>query len=505
MKKLISIVIALTMSFSLISCSGKTSESNSGSQSGSGSGQITIITPDKTNGKMGMKSWEKSRQDEFDAENPNIKVDRRVSATADPKKNVQAIINNLNNEMSAYTLLTANSYSYAKTVYQTGLTEDWSKYLTEEELSSFDPEIIEAFRSTDGAITGIPCSIEYPMLGFNRKHLRSEHVKEALGVDPSADNANEQVEAIIDNIKTWDDYYQVAKALSGTYAISGDVKTVSGYGGYLTDYYIGFGVWEASNGYSTAKQNADGTISFDLNNQCTIETLEFLQKMKREDIIKHDVYLEYTDFFGKIFSSEIASFIFYPSWSADWFEPNGIYASDVKVINIPMGPSIENLVERKKNGENVEVPKTNTCFAIAYVLNARASEEQKKAAVKYALYMYSKEAWTSKLEFAVEEVIPVVNCPPYILNDDYKNEYLYANVPEDWKASLNNSMANKYVFNYNSDGFISFINSLLPGIVKGSDGSGTYNTTDAIKARLNQMNTIVYNEWLTAYNNKVKK
>ena len=497
MKKILTIILTLLLTLSSVfvftACGGN--------DSGKDDGKVTIYVVDKTDGKAGMNKWLKNKQDAFAKAHPEIVVEHKTNPTTDPKENVQAVINNLNIQETAYTILVTNNNTYARTVYNAGVTEDWTKYLSNETLSLYNQEVLSGYTANDGALVGIPNTLELPLLGFNRKILQSTQVKINLGIDPSASDANNQVEQIIDNIKTWDDFLQVAKKLSGTYKVSGDERNVSGYGGYLTDYYIGLGVWNVANGYTTTKQNKDGTIDYDLTNTETVETIEFLRKLKSEGALTHDANLGYQDFFNKIFSYQIASFIYYPSWADSWFEPNGIYASDIKVINLPYGPSVERKMESKKTDNTVVVPKTNTCFSIGFVLNKRASEAQKKAAAVYIEYMYGKSAWEDRIDYAKDSGLPVVNVPAFNFSTEYMKNEIFANIPNDWVKALENSVQSSFSFDLNSDGFIDYLYSATPDLVANSK----YSTREAIIQQLGVLNSRIENEFFKDYNEQYKK
>ena len=496
LKKAITLTMGLMMAFSVAACGGGSESSSSGGGSGD---TVKIIVPDLITSKKGLNTWVLERQEAFAKEYPNIEVEYKSNPTTDPAKNIQAMITNLSNEAMAYTLLIANSNTYARTVFQSGLTEDMSKYLTDAEIAAYDQKVLSGYYNGD-KLVGIPYRQEFPLLGFNRKHLQSDYVKEQFGIDPSAPDANAQVEAKIDAIKTWDDFLEVAKKLSGTYAVSGSNVTVSGYGGYLTDYYIGLGVWNVANGYNTVTQYESGKMDIDMTNTQTVETLEFLQKLKNEGALTHNTNLGYQAFFQEIFQNKIASFIYYPTWATSWFEPNGIFASDVKVINIPYGPSIEALKEQAKTDSSVKVPSTNVNFSLSYVLNSRATEEQKKAAITYINYMNNEEAVRDKFEFAYDNMVSMLTVPAYSFDDDYLANTVFANVPNDWKSALTNSIRDYYVFDQNSDAFIQYVATAVPGIVAGQDSSGTYNTRELLINRLTSLNGTIYSQFLNGYN-----
>ncbi len=494
--KVLTLSLCTTIVFGCVACGGG---KESASDSGTSTQKVKIVVPDLITGKKGLNAWELQRQEEFKKAYPNIEVEYKSNPTTDPAKNIQAMITNLSNQEMAYTLLKANSNTYARTVYQSKLTCDVSKYMTAEQIAEYDSSVLSGYYDGN-ALVGLPFRQEFPLLGFNRKHLQSEYVKTQLGIDPAAADANEQVEAKIDAIETWDDFLEIAKKLSGTYAVSGKNVTVSGYGGYLTDYYIGLGVWNVANGYNTVTQHESGKMDIDMTNTQTVETLEFLQKLKNEGALTHNTNLGYTDFFNQIFQNKIASFIYYPTWATSWFEPNGIFASDVKVINIPYGPSIAALKEKAKTDSTVKVPSTNVNFSLSYVLNSRATEEQKQAAITYVMFMHGEEAVHDKIEFAKENMVSMLTVPPYPFDDTYLSDTLFANVPSDWKKSLTASIKDYYVFNQNSDAFIQYIATAVPGIVNGKDGSGTYNTRESLLNRLTSLNGTIYSQFLNGYN-----
>lgn len=501
-KKILTLALSLLLVFSVAACGNKKDSTDNGGQGG----KTTIYVGDRVTSKEGFGAFNLQMQAEFAAAHPEINVVHKDPLSSDPKKNVQNVINNLNNSELAYTILTCNNNTYARTVYQTGMTANWLDYLTEDQLAEYDQNVLAGFYSK-GGLVALPQSVSYPMLGFNKKHLRSSYVKKQVLGENYANNyteaeANKAVEAEVDKIETWADFKAFAEKLTGKYIVNSVETNVSGYGGWFTDYYIGQGYWNLSNGYTTAVQNDDNTITFNLNNTSMVETLEFLQGMKNDGIIKQNAYLEYSDFFQKIFRYEIASFIFYPEWSTGWFEPNGIYASDIKIIPIPYGPSIEKLKE-----QNAEVPATNPMVSVCFVLNGdeNISEEAKRAAATYMTFMNSKEAWERRLAYAAEEGIPTIEFPPYEIDPDLLDSTIYATMPLDWKTAISKSSSNATLFDIDSDSFISYINAALPGIINGEDSSGKYDTREKIQGRLTSLTNLVYDEWLTAYNNKVRK
>ena len=496
-KKTLALVMGATMLFGMTAC-------GNGDGGGGDGGKVKIIVPDLVVGNKGLNGWTKSRQQQFAVDYPNIQVEYKSNPTADPDKNVQAMMTNLSNPKNAYTLLIANSNTYARTVYGSGLTENLAPYMTAEQLADYNPTVLQGYYSGD-KLVGLPFRQEFPLLGFNRKHLQSNYVKQAFGqaygFDHTADDANAKVEEVIDNIKTWDDFKAVAKLLSGTYDILGSNVPVSGYGGFLTDYYIGLGVWNIANGYNSVTQHESGKIDIDLTNQQTIETLQFLQSLKTEGALTHDVNLGFTAFFNSIYQNKIASFIYYPSWATSQFEPNGISSNDIKVINVPYGPSIEALKEQAKTDSTVVVPNTNANFSLGYVLNSKATEEQKQAAITYITYMNGKEATEEKFQYANLFGIKMFTVPAFNFSDEYMNTTVFSNVPADWKGALTNAVKNSYVVNQDNDSFMmNYVSTAVPGIVAGDNNTSN---RDGLVSKLQELNGLVYTMYLNAYNNKI--
>lgn len=470
MKRFIAILLGLLTLLTVCACGNRESDN----------GKVKITVDDFTDGSVGLDIWVKERQDLFDEQYPDIEVEHVARIVGDASKNVQSVINNLSTQSGAATVIQMNANNYVRTVYVSGLTADWTPYLSEEMKQSFDETVLEGFKKGD-EITGLPYQQEFPLLAFNRKHLRAQNISDEE----------------IDTIKTWDDFLPIAKKLSGTYTVAGSTVNVSGYAGQINDYYT-MGIWNIANNYQTVTQNQDETIEVNLDNQSSVETYQFLQTLKSEGAMTLNTNTSFTDYFNAIFQNRVASFIYYPSWSAVWFEPQGIRASDIKVINMPLGPSA---VQARENGEEIA---TNANFTQGYVLNARASEEQKQAAATYMEFMLSHEAWESRIQFAKDENIPMLVVPPYKYTDQELNDNLFTNIPEDWKSSLINSIKNPYIYMADSDAFINYVAPHIPGIVNGSDSYGNYDSAQSIAERLQALENTIYSEWLNAYNQQVK-
>ena len=114
--------------------------------------------------------------------------------------------------------------------------------------------------------------------------------------------------------------------------------------------------------------------------------------------------------------------------------------------------------------------------------------------------MNSEEAVRDKFEFAYENMVSMLTVPAYSFDDDYLRETVFANVPQDWQGALMNSMKDYFVFDQNSDAFIQYIATAVPGIVAGKDGSGTYNTRELLIERLTSLNGTIKSQFLDGYN-----
>ena len=301
-----------------------------------------------------------------------------------------------------------------------------------------------------------------------------------------------QIDEILDGISTWDDFYNIVKLLAGNYDAlgTGTKYDISGYAGYYNDYYLGFGVWFIANGYGLATQNADGTIDVNLSDDSAVEAIEFLQKMYADGTTKTQASILFDEYFNTIYQNRIASFIYYPTW-ADSFRAKGIYASDVKVINIPAGPT----------AQETQNTKINPSFCLNYVLNKNATEEQKKAAAKYLLFMYDSAAYEAKIDYQYEEGVESFLLPPTKFTDNYLKEKILSTAPADWENSIVNAVNNLYVLKCDMDGWIHYVNTDLPALIK----KDTVYTGDALRTQLDALTGRIYEKSLNRYNRNHQK
>jgi hypothetical protein len=105
-----------------------------------------------------------------------------------------------------------------------------------------------------------------------------------------------------------------------------------------------------------------------------------------------------------------------------------------------------------------------------------------------------------KFAFAKENMVSMLTVPAYSFDDTYLTETVFANVPNDWKSALTNSMRDYHVFDQNSDAFIQYVATAVPGIVEGKDGNGSYNTRELLVNRLTVLNGTIYSQFLNGFN-----
>ena len=493
MKKILTKMLSVCFAISFVGMTACGGGNNSGGGSGSQNDVVTIKIGDMVSSTTGLDGLTYNRQQAFSAANPNIKVIHVDPVVSDSTKTTQEIVEEINTD-DACTLMSTTAPNYARSLYQMGLIEDFKKYMTDEEIYDLNPNIVEMLTSSSGAMTGYPTTLETPLIGFNRKHLRSEYVrKQFLGDNYNADNALELIEAEIDNVKTWDDYKKVLEKLTGNYVVDFVQTDVSGYGGYYTDYYLGIGIWLISNGYGITSQNADNTIEVNLNEKTTIETINYLQGLAQDGIAKLNTSIGFLEFYNQIFQNKVASFIYYPAWSS-WFQQNAMYADDIKVINMPYGPSVEARIEA---GETVVA--TNASFANTWVMNKNATDAQKKAAVKYLTYMYGYEAVEQKYDYILENNIEIFSLPALRLEEEYINDTILAIAPEDWREKILTSMNNLFILRTDTDVWRTYISSDVPTLLKKDSNY----LGDKLTERLVFLTNRIKTEWLDFYNNKV--
>ena len=172
-----------------------------------------------------------------------------------------------------------------------------------------------------------------------------------------------------------------------------------------------------------------------------------------------------------------------------------MYADDIKVINIPYGPSVAADIEAGKT------VKTNPSFSNTWVMNKNATDAEKRAAVTYMLYMYSEEAMEEKYEYILENDIETFSLPALNINDEYMENTILEAAPKDWKSSIMVALDNLFVLKPDTDAWRTYISSDVPSLLK----KDTEYRGDALANRLKTLTDRIKTEWLNTYNAEITK
>lgn len=435
--------------------------------------EVSIVVDDLVEDKIGFNNWLQKRQKEFDAAYPKIEVKHVAEVSTDSFNQLKSVRDTFSVVSPATpTILKVNTNEYARQLYYEGYIKPFTAPINEwSEKDDIRANILDGY-TYNGEIVGFPITLETPLLGFNKTILKER--RQALA------EIGQQYDAL--RIETWEDYREIAKAL--TYRNESGTQ-IAGMGMTTQDYYQSFGVWAIANGFDGVIQNDDGTVDIDWeNNVSMIETLQHFAKMKQDGSIAYNIDVNITTYFGYIWRGNIASFTYYPEW-ATWFAQNNLDSDNIDIYPFPVGENAKK--------ENIEV--NSPIFTIGYVANAKASDEQVAAAAKYIEFMYGKEAWDSKINFAYENMIQFVTYPALTSVDLDK---IYEDLSENWINAIEYVMQHMYVGKVNTVGYITDIRSALSDLVQ--DPSET-----AINSQLATLENTTKLSWLNAYNQNVKK
>lgn len=425
-----------------------------GSDINGGTKKIYITVADRPSSQNGINRWYVARQEAFRkqyGENIELKTIQDPTAGGDDIKGFESVVNTLT-PSDAPTLLPVPGNNTARTIAMTGLIQDYTPYVSfYKDYEDINEDALNSL-TIDGKLYGMPTSIDVPMLGFSVKVLRQIAVDKYTDKDyPDATERNalraQFVQDMTDEImaiKTWEGYKEVAKQLTTT--------TISGAGVWVSSYHLGFGVWHAANGWGMAEQNADGSIALDFANESALKTFEFFRELKKEGIYTLQPESTLNELFGKIFEDQVASFLFYPSWYASWFSGNGFSSSDIITIPFPQGPT------SLANGDDP----SNLVFASSYVLSKHATPDEAKAAVKYLQFMYGKDAWEARFNYALQENIVDIMVPTL---DSVSMDPVYEILPDSWETALNNGRQNGFYITVNSEAYMTALTTYLPRYV----------------------------------------
>ena len=115
-------------------------------------GKVVIRVGDLITDTSGTNAYVKNRQKQFDDNNPDIKVEHVANPVNKSTETTQQIQQNFDNKSEACTIVQTTAANYSRTLYSSmGITDDWSKYLTEEEGAQYRDDVVASLTSTDGA------------------------------------------------------------------------------------------------------------------------------------------------------------------------------------------------------------------------------------------------------------------------------------------------------------------------------------------------------------------
>lgn len=467
MKKRLLSIVAVMMIF----CVGFFTAACGGGDADNNTDQVTIVVDDLVEDKIGFNNWTKKRQEAFDAAYPGINVKHVAEVAADSFNQLKTIRDTFSvvSDMTP-TILKVNTNEFARQLYYEGYIKPFTKSINSwEEKDDIDPTILAGYTYGE-EVVGFPITIETPLLGFNKSILaeRKEELA-AIGQDYQALK-----------IETWADYREIAKVL--TYKNASGTQ-IAGAGMTTQDYYQSFGVWAIANGFDGVIQNENGTVDIDWDgNQSMVETLQHFALMKEDGSIYYNIDVPSTSYFGYIWRGNIASFTYYPEW-ATWFAQNNLDSDNIDIYHFPRG----------EYAKSIDKTECSPVFSIGYVVNAKASDEQVDAAAKYIEFMYGKEAWESKIDFAYENMIQFVTYPALTT---VNLEKIYADLSDNWITAMEYALDHMYVSNINTVGYITDIRATLSDLVASSN-------VDRINEQLRNLENTTKLSWLNAYNENI--
>jgi len=459
------------MIFTFAACAPKTPVDD-------GQYDAVITVGDYVSKATGVDAWILQRQAAFDEAYPNIKVQHVANPNTDVDKQVQSSITAFQSG-TAYTVLFLSANVYARTLWNTGLIEDWAPYMENwEHFGDLNENILTGFYRKE-KLVAFPKTQEMVCLGFNRGVLKAMGVEESEIVDESGNS----------KIKTWKQFYDLAKRLTSRspVQVNGNiVSEVSGFSAVFSDFYLGLGAWLIANGFDIATQGADRTINLDFDSPKVMETFDYFMDMYADGILPSILPKDTDALFSTILDGKVGSFIFYPAWSS-FFTPLGMYNEDILMIPIPRGPSAS------------EETKTTPNFAQCYVLSKKATEAEKQAAATYIQFMTSPEAWQEQISFISENEIGVFSMPPY---DNVNTDEIVEALPIDWQTTILTAEDDLWLSTLDSDNWKEYLARYIPEMIKDHASLSGHNV-EALKNDLNSYQSSAYSEWLTQYNSDV--
>ncbi len=440
-QKISSLLVVVMAAALLVGCGGGGEEATEE--------KVRIVVPDRVLTELGKDAFIKEKQEQFDElYGDEIEVEHILpyaSADTNNVQNLTAVL--MGNDAPAY--VSVSSTVYMKDLYNMGLVADITSLVQDnEEFKKIRQNVVDSCTYSDGKIFAYPTSIEVPLLGFYNEAL------EGAGYDPG-------------NFKceTWNDYYEAAKKMT--------TDDYTGSSLYLSEFFLWPQNWFLSNGAQVAIQNEDGTISLNYTDERVIETVEFMRKLYQEGLTNENVGSADTNaMFSLMYQKKIASFTMYPTW-IDRFVDQGINPDEITLTQFPTGPS----------GESEPV-----MYVAGYVFNAKLTEAELKAALKYVSFMYSEETQNEQYQYFVNNGISdlVISCMDSVDWTAGLTDY-----PQQWIDIIQETIDVASDNKLNATGYSTYIAAKLPEIVEG--------TGDITEGML-EAEELTKKEWLDDYN-----
>ena len=116
--------------------------------------------------------------------------------------------------------------------------------------------------------------------------------------------------------------------------------------------------------------------------------------------------------------------------------------------------------------------------------------------MKYINFMYGKQAWESRIQYAYDEMILQVVYPPFDTIDTSNVEIDFP-TGNGWAEAINHSLSTAYVSPVNSVGFTTEIRGSLTKLIEFSSESD-------LESKLATLENTATLNWLNNFNNLIK-
>lgn len=387
---------------------------------------IEITVGDLVLSATGTNRWVALRQQQFEKDHPEIKVNHISASTGDTTNMVEYLTTLFMGDNSPVYYVVSSTY-YMRDLYNSDLAADISPYISDDAFDGMYDFAAESVKYGD-AIIGYPATLEVPLLGFFNENL------EAAGYDPATFTC-----------ETWDDYYEVAEKMT--------TDSIKGSSLYVYEYFLWPSNWFLSNSAEPAVQNDDGTITLQFTNNNMIETLEYFKRLYSNGLTNQNItYTQIADMLNLIYNKKVASFTFYPNW-LDNIEANGITAEDITLTLFPKGPSYDE-----------SSPASNVIVSGA-VFNSQKSSEELQAAITYYEYMNGLEAKEDLYAFMSENRITDFSLSPYV-ETDWKAIMADNNIPQNWIDTTEKALQEGYVSPLHSTAFTTYLTTQFGSLIR---------------------------------------